>query len=313
MWKYFNSREFLLSLNLINNKKDNDYLKEIYSISNRIENNYNIFKIKKNSGGYRTIYEPNSILKHIQRQILINLLESEKISEYAKAYKKGTSIKDNAIKHVGKKIILKLDIEDFFNNISFLNIYRSCFNENRYPKDIGVLLTSLVTYEGYLPQGASTSAYISNLVMKDFDEKIGSWCKERNIDYTRYSDDMTFSGKFDSKEVIKYVRKHLYKLGLKLNNKKIHVVNSSCCQSVTGIVVNEKVQVASKYRKKIRQDIFYIKKYGLDSHLNKINIKDKKKYMNTLYGKILYVLQINNFDKEFIEYKNYMRGINGDN
>lgn len=307
MWKYFDSTKFLLSLSLFDNKDDKKIIKEIYSISNNVENNYKVFKIRKRNGKYRTIYEPNSILKHMQKQILNNVLYDISVSEYAKAYKKGTSLKDNALVHTNKKIILKLDIEDFFDNISFTNIYNKCFNIEHFPKKIGVLFTTLVTYDGYLPQGAPTSAYISNIVMKDFDETIGNYCTSNNIDYTRYSDDMTFSSDFDISELIKVVRKNLYKLGLKLNNDKIHIVRNSSSQSVTGIVVNEKVQLSSKYRKKIRQEIYYIKKYGLESHLNRIKILDKEKYLRSLYGKILYVLQINNNDKEFIEYKNYVR------
>ena len=309
MWKYADKKicnDFLLSLNLIDNKKDNEIIKEIYAISNKTENNYIIFRISKHSGGYRTIYEPNSILKHIQKQILKNVLYTRSISKYAKAYSKGISLLDNASPHKCKKIILKLDIKSFFDNISFSNIYKYCFGLEYFPKQIGMLLTSLVTYNDFLPQGAPTSSYISNLVMKEYDEEIGNWCKERNIEYTRYSDDMTFSGDFIPSEIIKMVRKYLYKLGLKINNKKIHVIRNYYCQNVTGIVVNEKLQVPSKYRKKIRQEIYFIKKYGIESHLKKINMKDKNKYLRSLYGKILYVLQINKYDKEFIEYKKYI-------
>ena len=99
----------------------------------------------------------------------------------------------------------------------------------------------------------------------------------------------------------------LYKLGLELNDSKIHVIHKSSCQSVTGIVVNEKVQVGSRYRNKIRQEIYYIRKYGLESHLDRCGIKDDNlKYLNRLYGRILYVLQINCDDKEFIEYKDFV-------
>ena len=170
-----------------------------------------------------------------------------------------------------------------------------------------MLLTYLCTYDEHLTQGSPTSAYISNLVMKDFDEVIGAWCEEKNISYTRYSDDMTFSGNYKPSEVIIKVRKMLYKLGLQLNNDKIHVITKSSSQFVTGIVVNEKAQVDSKYRKKIRQEIYYIKKYGLTSHLMKLNIQDKDKYLNSLYGKILYTLQINNQDIEFIAYKKIIK------
>ena len=99
------------------------------------------------------------------------------------------------------------------------------------------------------------------------------------------------------------IRKYL----LELNNKKIHIIHKSSNQNVTGIVVNEKVQVSAKYRKEIRQEIYYIRKFGLESHLKKRNIDiGKEKYINILYGKILYVLQINNKDNEFNEYKKFM-------
>ena len=313
MWKYIGKKEcneFLLSLNLINCKDEKKYIKTIYSISNDIEKNYKIYKIKKRNGKYRTIYEPNSILKKIQKQILVNILNNKSISKYAKAYHKGIQLKDNAIPHINKEMILKLDIKDFFENISFLDIYNSCFPIEYFPKSVGMILTYLCTYDNHLTQGSPTSAYISNLVMKEFDEELGNWCDLMNISYTRYSDDMTFSGKFNPNELIAKVRKMLYKLGLELNNDKIHIVHKSSSQSVTGIIVNEKMQINIKYRNKIRQEIYYIKKFGLSSHLKKCDINiDSKRYLNILYGRVLYVLQINENDKEFIKYKQFIKNL----
>ena len=310
MWKYIGTKEcndFLLSLNLINCKDKDKYIKTIYSISNNIEKNYKVYKIKKRNGKYRTIYEPNSMLKQIQKQILINILNNKSISKYAKAYHKGISLKDNAIPHINKKIILKLDIKNFFENISFLDVYNSCFSIEYFPKSVGFILTYLCTYDNHLTQGSPTSAYISNLIMKEFDEEIGNWCNINDISYTRYSDDMTFSGNFNPSELIIKIRKMLYKLGLELNNDKIHIVNKSQSQSVTGIIVNEKLQVNAKYRNKIRQEMYYIKKFGLKSHLNKCNINiNELKYLDKLYGRILYVLQINKFDQEFLKYKKFI-------
>lgn len=310
MWKYIGTKEcndFLLSLNLINCKDKDKYIKTIYSISNNIEKNYKVYKIKKRNGKYRTIYEPNLMLKQIQKQILINILNNKSISKYAKAYHKGISLKDNAIPHINKKIILKLDIKNFFENISFLDVYNSCFSIEYFPKSVGFILTYLCTYDNHLTQGSPTSAYISNLIMKEFDEEIGNWCNINDISYTRYSDDMTFSGNFNPSELIIKIRKMLYKLGLELNNDKIHIVNKSQSQNVTGIIVNEKLQVNAKYRNKIRQEIYYIKKFGLKSHLNKCNINvNELKYLDKLYGRILYVLQINKFDQEFLKYKKFI-------
>lgn len=121
---------------------------------------------------------------------------------------------------------------------------------------------------------------------------------------------MTFSGNFNPSEVIINVRKMLYKLGLQLNDDKIQIVNKSSKQNVTGIVVNEKAQVSSKYRKEIRQEIYYIKKYGIESHLEHRKYKlDSALYLNSLYGRILYVLQINDNDLEFKKYKQYISNL----
>ena len=310
MWKYIGKneyKEFLLSLNLFKCEEKDKYLKTLYSISNNVENNYDVYKIKKRNGKFRTIHNPNKLLKTIQKNILSNILNNKKISKYARAYHRKISLKDNAKEHVNKKIVLKLDIKDFFESISFLDIYNSAFPIEYFPKPVGILLTYLCTYYDYLPQGAPTSAYISNLVMKDFDEKIGYFCDSNNISYTRYSDDMTFSGDFNPGIIISRVRKMLRKLNLELNDNKTCIITNSQKQSVTGIVVNEKMQVSVEYRKKIRQEIYYIKKYGITSHLEFRNIKvEKVEYIKKLYGKILYVLQINNEDKEFLKYKKFI-------
>lgn len=312
MWKYISQEqcnEFLLSLNLIQEEiSDKEKLKKLYSISNKIEKNYKVFKIKKRNGKYRTIYEPNRTLKKMQQQILKNILNNKKISSYAKAYHKGISLKENALVHQKKEQILKLDIKDFFNNIHFLDVYQSCFSIEYFPKSIGMLLTYLCTYNDYLPQGAPTSAAISNLVMKDFDEEMGAWCQENNIAYTRYSDDLTFSGNINAKEIITKVKKELSPLGLQINPEKIHFISKNKQQKITGIVVNEKVQVAKTYRHQIRQEMYYIKKYGLVEHMKYKNVKlDADQYVASLKGRIEFVLQIDNQNKEFLKYKKELK------
>ena len=310
MWKYLSKdmeKEFLLSLNLIDGNNETDILNKLYTISNNKEKNYHIFKITKRNGKTRTIYEPYPNLKIIQKNILHNILEDRYISKYAKAYKKGISLKDNASIHTNKPLILKLDIKDFFNNITFIQVYSSCFPENYFPKPIGTLLTNLCTYKDSLPQGAPTSSYISNIVMLDFDISVGEYCQKNNIAYTRYCDDMTFSGSFSKKEIIDLVKHELSKLGLSLNKEKITLITKKSRQVVTGIVVNKKMQVNINYRKNIRKEIFFIKKYGLTSHINYLKVSiPKEKYLNQLLGKINFVLQVDNTNKEFIDYKKYL-------
>ncbi len=297
------TKAFLLSLSLFNEKlTEKDYMRKLYAIANQIKDNYYIYEIPKKSGGVRKIYAPNYTLKYIQKQIVRNLLQEQRISKYAKAYYKGATLKENAVIHQKKSVILKLDLQNFFESITFKQVYEEVFY--MYPENIRVLLTNLCLYDNRLPQGAPTSPYISNIVMREFDERIGKWCKDKKINYTRYSDDLTFSGVFEPKEIIKKVKEELYKRNLKLNKKKIHVIKNSMQQRVTGLVVNQKIQVAKSYRKEIRKEMYYIRKYGIKSHLEKINSsKNKEEYINCLKGKINFVLMINKEDKEFQKYQ----------
>ena len=198
------------------------------------------------------------------------------------------------------------DQKDFFNNISFMDIYNKVFLEEYFPKQVRTVLTYLCTYNEFLPQGAPTSSYISNLIMQGFDEEIGSFCEKNNISYTRYSDDMTFSGNFNVKMVIFKVKDELKKMGMQLNYDKIHVIYNNMSQQVTGITVNEKPQVLKVKRRKIRQEVYYIKKYGLYSHLKRINVKDEFSYLRSLLGKINFVLMVNSEDLEFFKYREFI-------
>ena len=310
MWKYLTLdkyNEILLSFNLVNTSNIKEVNKILYNVSNNIDANYEEIIIHKKTGGLRFLNAPSKTLKDIQKRILKNVLEEKKTSNYTYAYIKGCSIIDNAKPHVDKSKIVKLDIKDFFDNINFNMVYSTCFNETLYPKKLGMLLANLCTYNNSLPQGAPTSGYISNIVLRSFDEKIGLFCKNNDIEYTRYCDDMTFSGDFNTRKLIKKVNELLYEEGFCLNKKKIVVVNKKNRQQVTGIVVNNKLSIRKSYKKKIRQEVYYINKFGLKSHLIKRKIKlEEKDYLNKLLSKINFVLQVEKNNLEFQKYKNYV-------
>lgn len=175
-----------------------------------------------------------------------------------------------------------------------------------FSKPATTLLTNICTHNSILPQGAPTSPQIANLVMKRFDERIGKWCGERGINYTRYCDDMTFSGRkavFNTKEITQLVSRALRKMGFKLNMKKTTLIGSSQRQQVTGIVVNEKAQISSKQRREIRQEIYYCEKYGVSQSLffKGADITPEK-YINSLLGRISFALQIDPADVKMREY-----------
>lgn len=283
--------------------------KTLYGLSNTLEKHYHTVYLPKSDGSKRKLSVPDLILKLVQKSIADNILIQYPISKYAKAYKPGSSIQKNARPHVGKKKILKLDIEGFFDHILYSRVKDTVFYEEKYSESIRILLTMLCYYNDSLPQGAPTSPAITNIIMYDFDETVGAFCNEKNIAYTRYCDDMTFSGCFDEREIISFVKGELRKLGLLLKNRKTAVISASRRQVVTGIVVNEKMNVTKDYKKTIRQEIYYIKKFGLDEHLKRLGISDKQQYVLSLKGRIAFVLQTIPNNCEFIEYKNFLDSI----
>lgn len=102
------------------------------------------------------------------------------------------------------------------------------------------------------------------------------------------------------------MKQELKKLGLFLKNRKTAVIPNAKRQTVTGIVVNEKINLTKEYKKKIRQEMYYITKFGLDEHLKRIGETDKKKYLLSIKGRIAFVLQTTPNDKEFSEYKSLL-------
>ncbi|MCL2488458.1 MAG: reverse transcriptase family protein [Oscillospiraceae bacterium] len=321
VWKYFtreHHKAFLLSLELLGNTDwpEQKQLRCLYAVSRRIDSYYTRFSIPKPDGTARELLAPNPFLKRIQRNILRNILEKLPVSPYATAYRRGAGILKNASPHTGQKRILKLDIRRFFDSIPFYMVYSYAFPRIYYPPSVAVLLTHLCCYQEYLPQGAPTSAAISNLVMKPFDEYIGRWCGERGIIYTRYCDDITFSGDFDPAPVIRKARGFLSSMGFELNQKKTKVMDCASRQSVTGIVVNEKPQIFREYRNALRQELYYCEKYGVDSHLQRIygdrlpiEPERKQRYLRSLSGRINYLLQINPEDAYYLRARDRIREI----
>ena len=283
-------------------------IKTLYGLSNNLEKHYHNVFIPKSDGTKRKLSVPDLILKNVQRSIVDNILVYYPISKYATAYKVGSNVQKNARPHVNKKKILKLDIEGFFDNIIYSRVKDIVFYEEKFSEPIRILLTMLCYYRESLPQGAPTSPAITNIIMYDFDEKIGEYCTEKGVSYTRYCDDMTFSGEFDEKEIITLVKEELRKLGLFLKNRKTAVINSTKRQTVTGIVVNEKLNITKEYKKKIRQEIYYIEKFGLESHIQRQGIADSVGYLTSLKGRIAFVLQTCPTDSEFLRYKNFLQG-----
>ena len=280
--------------------------KMMYSLSNAIRNHYHETSIPKGNGEYRKLFVPDEELKALQKRITDVILTRAEISPYATAYRIGGSPLKNAEPHVGHELLLKLDIRHFFDKITYALVRTYAFPSAVFSDSISTLLTTLCCFRDCLPQGAPSSPAISNIIMRDFDNVVGTWCSERNITYTRYCDDLTFSGAFDPSSLKQFVSDKLRSMGFFLNEKKTVCVRDGQKMSVTGIVVNHKATVSSSYRKRIRQEVFYCKKYGIQDHLKaKGSSESEAIYLRKLLGRINYVLSIDTANSEFIGYKNW--------
>lgn len=185
----------------------------------------------------RTISAPFYELAQYQRWILKNILERAPTTDFAFAYKKGLTLADNARVHLGRSVIVKLDLVHFFDSITFGMVYEVFAGQLRYPQETAVLLANLCCLNGRLPQGACTSPYLSNLCFAKADGELAGYCREKGLAYSRYSDDLTFSGdRIDVKELIAFVRETVKKYGFSLNYRKIHVDGKGRRHRVTGIV-----------------------------------------------------------------------------
>lgn len=279
-------------------------LTTLYAVSNNISAHYRSVTVPKKSGGTRVLSVPDEILKRIQRRIADVILSYSPISRHATAYRSGATVQRNALPHLAKFSVLKLDIKHFFDSITYSAVKDRCFPSKRFSEQIRILLTMLCYRGDALPQGAPSSPTITNIIMFDFDETVGSFCKERNISYTRYCDDMTFSGDFDVAELLAFVKQELFKNGFILNKEKTTFTTKGKRQTVTGIVVNDKLSTPANYRKAIRQQMHYINKFGLESYLAKIETTESKsKYLEKLLGRITFILKTAPNSKEFLNYK----------
>lgn len=265
------------------------------------------YKVKKKNGQFRPIREPLPNLKDIQMWILEHILYRVKISGYAKAYVPGKKIKENVKFHRNRPMVLTLDMTDFFGSIKKEHV-ANIFRELGYTQPLSDLLSLLCCLEGKLPQGAPTSPCLSNIYMRDVDEKISQYCKENHILYTRYADDMAFSGDFDSNVLIQFVKEIIIPKGLTLNDEKTKLMLRNQRQMVTGIVVNEKLQIPKSKRRSIRCQMHYIEKFGLEDHLKTIGC-DKKNYARHLLGEITYALTLTPNNEELKRYQKQLRAL----
>ena len=208
---------------------------------------YKKFYIPK-SFGEREILAPNWKLKQIQRNILKRIIHNLRVSNNAHGFVEERSIITNSLNHTKKRVVYKLDIVNFFPSIGKDRIHE-IFYRMGLPGFASDYLTELVTFEDILPQGAPTSPHISNIVCRKLDFRLSGVAKFFSLKYSRYADDITFSGEEITGGMVLLIKKIISEEGFTVNDKKTRVMSSGTRQVVTGMVVNDKVWIGrKKYR-----------------------------------------------------------------
>lgn len=242
------------------------------------KNRYKTFTVKKKTGGDRTIHAPVEGLKSILRILNFVLQCIYKPHKAATGFVAGKSIIDNAKKHVGHHYVLNMDLKDFFhsfdrNRVKMGFMYGS-FNLNGDKEPLAFLLSCLCTHpfeiggviKTVLPQGSPTSPTITNILCEKLDRRLAGLGNRFGVTYTRYADDITFSSLHNIYNDVTF-QDELKRIveedqRLVINPKKTRLQKSGYQQEVTGLIVNEKVNVRKRFVKQIRMWIYYWEKYG---------------------------------------------------
>ena len=256
------------------------------------DNMYSEFIIKKKNGDDRHISAPDKRLKNIQRKMahILNCVYKVKPAVHGFAIEK--NIVTNAENHVGKKYVFNIDLENFFDQIHFGRVRGMLMNP---PYNIGaeaaLVIAQLACCNGKLPQGAPTSPVLSNMVCSPLDTQLTKLAYKYKLQYTRYADDISFSSyknefpvgiAYTDEEGIhvgKELKEILINENFVVNTHKIRIFDYRKRQEVTGLVVNQFVNIRRGYIKKIRAILHHCKKDGVyeaaKDYIERGNCKNK--------------------------------------
>jgi len=232
---------------------------------------YRVFA--KRSGSVRLIESPKPRLKELQRQILAFLLEQIPVHPAAHGFCKGRSISTFAAPHVGRRVLLRMDLREFFPSISRARV-QALLRTAGYPEPVADMLGGICTnatprdvWEGlafyvdplqlreirdlyrqpHLPQGAPTSPAIANLCCYRMDSRLAGLARSVGAVYTRYADDLAFSGHEEFERSIDRFSTHvaviLHEEGFAANHHKTRIMRRGVRQQLTGLVVNQRLNV----------------------------------------------------------------------
>lgn len=263
---------------------------------------YSAFAVPKRSGGYRVLYAPKPKLKAAQRWLHREILSKTSASEPAHGFVQTRSIHTNAAPHAGKDIVVTLDIQDFFPTITYRRV-RGIFQSLGYGEEVAIPLAMLCTVKPaekvrkfvggqrhrMLPQGAPTSPALANLACRHLDARLAGLAAKFGCAYTRYADDLTFSGDEAFEKSLKRFMPLLHQIvkneGFRVKKGKTHFARRGARQQVTGLVVNDGPRVPRRYRRELRAILHNARKTTLDAQ----NRDKHPHFRHALRGRIEFV------------------------
>lgn len=245
---------------------------------------YHRFGIPKKSGGIRSISAPKPRLANAQRWVLQNVLERLDVAPPAHGFVRHRSILTNATPHVGRAVVMNLDLRDFFPSVTFRRV-KGLFRKVGYNEHVATILALLCTEpprarvevdgrvvylalgDRVLPQGACTSPAITNALCRRLDARLSALAARHDFTYTRYADDLTFSGE-DCARVGRLRRSVVSALtseGFTENAAKTRIMHRGSRQEVTGLTVNERPTMPRDEYRQLRAMLHNAAKLGLES------------------------------------------------
>lgn len=273
------------------------------SVVNSNTSHYRDFKIPKRSGGQREITAPFPALLECQQWIYQNILINVPIHSSAHGFTLKKSIITNSKIHIGQNHFLKMDLKDFFPSIT-INQVITVFKTLGYTHKVSFYLASICCYDKALPQGAPTSPILSNIIAKTLDKRLMSFSKKYKLNYTRYADDLAFSGESIPFKFIEYITNIINKCGFSVNEKKTILNQDKNKRIITGIsIADTEIKIPREYKRNLKGEIHCIRKYGITTYIRRRKIKNPD-YLFSIIGKIHFWLSVepnNLFAKKALE------------
>ncbi len=283
--------------------------------SNKLKR-YTTFRIpKKKKGEFRTIDAPVPMLKYIQRGMNFILQSVYTPHDAAKGFVPYRSVVDNAKVHTGQRLVYNIDLKDFFPSITAGRLYHRLISKPfSLTEEVASIITDLCCYtnvEGrnVLPQGAPTSPTITNIICERMDTKLNRLAKSYGLKYTRYADDITFSGMtnvFSDEGRFCQSMRHIIEEEehFTINKDKTRLCHRGMRQEVTGLTVNQQENVSRRYIKQLRtlihnwemngyekaQEVFA--KHYAETNTRNVRSKGAHHIENIIAGKLMYLKMV---------------------